>query len=115
MGDKYRLKTRMNKAKSAMILVLTAGLLVTVGGFSVPVFADGNDHHDDGDTKCKHNDNNNCNKNELEQKVYAKNECEIENKSEDHSRHNDNDNDLECINDIENVNGIVAVDDAFGG
>jgi hypothetical protein len=104
----------MNKAISAMMLVLTAGLLVTVGAFTVPVYAGGSDHHDHGETKCKNNDDNNCNKNELEQKVYAKNDCEVGNDNEDHSRHNENDNRLRCINDIDNINEIPLVDTPGG-
>jgi len=105
----------MSQVKSAIILAFTAGLLVTMGGFTVPVFAGGSDHHDHGETKCKHNDDNNCNKNELEQKVYSKNDCEVENENEDRSKDNDNNNTLHCTNDIANVNGIGATDDIFGG
>ncbi len=105
----------MNKVKSAMMLVLTAGLLVTVGGFTVPVFAGGNDHHNHSDTKCSHNDNNNCNNKETVQKVYAKNDCEIENENQDHSHDNDNGNTLDCTNKIVNANDVQAADNIFGG
>jgi hypothetical protein len=106
----------LNKAKSAMMLVIIAGLLVTLGAFTVPVYAGGSDHHhhDNAETKCKHNDDNNCNKNELEQKVTAKNGCELENENDHHIRHNDNDNELRCINEVANINEI-PIDDMLGG
>ena len=64
----------------ATVVMGTAGLnLVT------PVFA-GGDHHDDGEKKCKDNGDNNCNDTHKTQKIYAKNECEIENENKDHPK-----------------------------
>ena len=42
--------------------------------------------------------------NDVEQEVYAKNECEIENDNDDYSHDNTNENILSCVNDGKNIN-----------
>jgi hypothetical protein len=37
---------------------------------------------------CEKNDDNNCNTDNVDQEVYARNECEIENENDDHSHDN---------------------------
>ena len=104
----------MNKVKLAVMLALSTALLVAIGETTLPVFAGGSgDHHDGHDAKCKHNDDNNCNSNEIDQKVDAKNYCEIENKNKDHSR--DNVNDLACENFAQNQNDVASINDLIFG
>ena len=106
----------MNKVKLAVMLALSTALLVAIGGLTLPVFAGGSgDHHDGHDAKCKHNDDNNCNTNEIDQKVDAKNYCEIENKNKDHTRNNENVNDLACENFAQNQNDVVPINDLIFG
>ncbi len=89
-----------------MLIILTAGVLMTMGIAATPVFAGGShDHHDHNDSKhCDKNGDNNCNTDHVDQKVYAKNDCKINNENQDHSSHNDNTNDLACTNTVENIN-----------
>ena len=79
-----------------MILPLSiATVVMGTSGLNLvsPVFAGGDHHHHDS-KQCKDNGNNNCNDTHKTQKIYAKNECEIENKNKDHSHDNTNANDL---------------------
>ena len=106
----------MNKVKLAVTLALSAGLLAAIGGSTLSAFAGGNgDHHDGHDAKCKHNDDNNCNSTEIDQKLDAKNYCEIENENKDHSRDNENINDLACENFAQNQNDVASIDDRIFG
>ncbi|HMK57670.1 MAG TPA: hypothetical protein VK462_01305 [Nitrososphaeraceae archaeon] len=106
----------MNKVKLTVMLALSTALLVAIGETTLPVFAGGSgDHHDGHDAKCKHNDDNNCNSNEIDQKVDAKNYCEIENKNKDHSRDNENVNDLACENFAQNQNDVASINDLIFG
>jgi hypothetical protein len=106
----------MNKVKLAVMLALSTALLVAIGGSTLPVFAGGSgDHHDGHDAKCKHNDDNNCNSTEIDQKVDAKNYCEIENENKDHSRDNENVNDLACENFAQNQNDVASINDLIFG
>ena len=52
---------------------------------------------------------------EIEQKVDAKNYCEIENENKDHSRDNENVNDLACENFAQNQNDVASIDDLIFG
>jgi hypothetical protein len=102
----------MNRLNLAVMLILSEGLLTTIGGYAVPVFAGGDGHDDDDNgTKCKHNDDNNCNRAHIDQEVYAKNYCDIENENEDHSHDNENDNTLGCDNVAENTIGDFSISD----
>ena len=106
----------MNKVKLAVRLALSTALFVAIGGSTLPVFAGGSgDHHDGHDAKCKHNDDNNCNSNEIDQKVVAKNYCEIENENKDHSIDNENINDLACENFAQNQNDVASINDLIFG
>lgn len=99
----------MNTKRMGISVILAVGMLTAITAttlsFVVPVMAEG-DHHDDDGKKCKNNDDNNCNDEHKTQKIYAKNECEIENYNKDHSKNNDNINDLTCINDAQNLNDV---------
>jgi hypothetical protein len=106
----------MNKVKLTVMLALSTALLVAIGETTLPVFAGGSgDHHEGHGAKCKHNDDNNCNSNEIDQKVDAKNYCEIENKNKDHSRDNENVNDLACENFAQNQNDVASINDLIFG
>jgi hypothetical protein len=102
--------SKMNRLNLAAIVILLAGLLTTIGGYAVPVFAggDGHDHHD---TTCKHNDDNNCNSSDIHQDVYATNDCEVENENQDHSHDNENTNTLACSNVAQNNIGDFSIAD----
>ena len=95
----------MNKVKLTVMLALSTALLVAIGETTLPVFAGGSDDHHD----------NNCNSNEIDQKVDAKNYCEIENKNKDHSRDNENVNDLACENFAQNQNDVASINDLIFG
>jgi hypothetical protein len=111
-SDQQHILRNMNRLNLAVMLVLSAGLLTTLGGYAVPVFANGDEHNDDDNgKKCKHNDDNNCNSAHIDQDVYTKNYCEIENESEDHSHDNLNENTLGCENRAENTIGDFSISD----
>jgi hypothetical protein len=97
----------MNRLNLAVMLVLSAGLLTSLGGYAIPVFADG----DDNGKKCKHNDDNNCNSAHIDQDVNAKSYCEIENENKDESHNNLNENTLGCENWAENTIGAFSISD----
>ncbi|MDQ5868112.1 MAG: hypothetical protein M3530_00120 [Thermoproteota archaeon] len=95
----------MKTKQTGMFIILAISIATAISGtaamsLATPVFAGGDD---DGGQKCKKNDDNNCNKNIDKQKIYAKNECEIENNNKDHSDNNDNVNVLECVNPAANL------------
>jgi hypothetical protein len=101
----------MYPKKIGMFVILSQSLAAVMSGTSIlslttPAFAGGDDHHEHGNKKCKNNDDNNCNDTHKTQKIEAKNDCQIENESEDHSKKNDNDNTLECVNEIQNLDGV---------
>ncbi|HEY7111084.1 MAG TPA: hypothetical protein VH415_16780 [Nitrososphaeraceae archaeon] len=100
----------MNRLNLAVMLVLSAALLTSLGGYAIPVFAH-DDHHNDHDDgkKCKHNDDNNCNSTHIDQDVNAKNYCEIENENKDDSYDNLNENTLGCENWAENTIGSFSI------
>ena len=56
---------------------------------------------------CEKNDDNNCNTDNVDQEVYARNECEIENENDDHSHDNTNENTLSCVNNVQNINNAL--------
>ena len=101
--------------KKIGILVILSLSIATVAmgttGFSLvsPVFA-GGDHHDDGEKKCKNNDDNNCNDTHKTQKIHAKNYCEIKNENKDHSHDNVNVNTLTCANEAQNWKDVEQTD-----
>jgi len=100
----------MYTKKIAILVILSLSITtVTMGtaGLSLisPVFA-GGDHHDNGEKKCENNDDNNCNDTHKTQKIYTKNECEIENKNKDHSKDNLNENSLTCDNAAQNLKDV---------
>lgn len=103
--------SNMNRLNLGLILILSAGILTSVGGYAVPVFAGGGHGHDHHDTTCKHNDDNNCNSSDINQDVYATNDCEIENENQDHSHDNENDNTLPCVNVAQNTIGDFSIAD----
>ena len=88
----------------ATVVMGTAGLSLVS-----PVFA-GGDHHDHGEKKCKNNDDNNCNDTHKTQKIYAKNDCEIENTNKDHSHDNLNVNNQTCANSAQNLKDVEQTD-----
>jgi hypothetical protein len=94
----------LNINQTGIFVVLAISIATAITGtaamsLATPAFA--NDGHDG--QKCKKNEDNNCNHNEHEQKIYAKNECEIKNENIDHSDDNENDNVLKCINLATNI------------
>lgn len=105
---KFR-KESMNTKKMGVFVILAVGMITAITAttlsFAVPVMAEG-DHHDEDGKKCKNNDDNNCNDEHKTQKIYAKNECEVENYNKDHSKNNDNINELTCITDAQNLNDV---------
>ena len=61
---------RSKASNMAIFVILAAGLLTTIGVFSVPSgFAD----------KCNNNEDNNCNKTDVNQKIWTDNKCKLEN------------------------------------
>lgn len=101
----------MYSSKIGMFVILslamgTAIFGTALMGMAAPAFANGENH---GEKKCKNNGDNNCNDKHKTQKIYVKNECEIENYNKDHSKNNFNDNFLECINEAQNLNGVEQI------
>ena len=97
-----------------MLVILSlsiAAVAMGTTGLSLvsPVFA-GGDHHDDSEKKCKDNGDNNCNDTHKTQKIYTKNDCEIENKNKDHSNDNVNVNELTCVNEAQNLKDVEQTD-----
>jgi hypothetical protein len=98
----------MSKSNRAVLAILSAVVLMTLGAAATPVFAGGShDDHNHNDSKhCEKNDDNNCNTDIVDQEVYAKNDCEIENDNDDHSSDN-YENTLSCINSVQNINNAL--------
>ena len=93
----------MNKSNGVLFAILSAVVLMTMGVTATPVLAGGNhDHHHN--KHCEKNGDDNCNTDNVDQEVYARNECEIENENEDHSHDNTNENTLSCVNNVQNIN-----------
>ena len=104
----------MYTEKIGMLVILSLSIATVVmgtAGLSLvsPVFA-GGDHHDHGEKKCEDNGDNNCNDTHKTQKIYAKNDCEIENKNKDHSHDNENLNELSCTNEAQNLKDVEQTD-----
>jgi hypothetical protein len=102
----------MYTKKIGMLVILSLSIATVVMGTAglnlvSPVFA-GGDHHDHSGKKCKDNGDNNCNDTYKTQKIYAKNECEIENTNKDHSHDNENINSLTCTNDAQNLKDVLT-------
>lgn len=99
----------MSKLNGAVLAILSAVVLMTMGAAVTPVFAGGShDDHNHNDGKhCEKNGDNNCNTDNVDQEVYAKNDCEIENDNDDHSRDNTNENTLSCVNSVQNINNAL--------
>jgi hypothetical protein len=99
----------MNKSNGVLFAILSAVVLMTMGVTATPVLAGGShDHHNHNNSKhCEKNGDNNCNKDNVDQEVYARNECEIENENDDHSHDNTNENTLSCVNNVQNINNAL--------
>ena len=88
----------------AIFIIMAAGLLTTIGIFSVPsVFAD----------KCNKNEDNNCNETDINQKIGTDNKCKLENLSNDHSNENFDENTIECKNIATNLKNFATIPDQF--
>ena len=88
----------------AIFVIVAAGLFTTIGIFSVPsVFAD----------KCNKNEDNNCNKTDVNQKIGTDNKCKLENLSNDHSNENFDKNKIECKNIATNLKNFATIPDQF--
>jgi hypothetical protein len=103
----------MKSIETGMFFILAISIATAITGtaamsLATPAFA--NDGHDG--QKCKKNEDNNCNHDEHEQKIYAKNECEIKNENIDHSDDNENDNVLKCINLATNIDDSAQLEDS---
>ncbi|MGA7006486.1 MAG: hypothetical protein WBY28_05360 [Nitrososphaeraceae archaeon] len=99
----------MNKSNGVLIAILSAIVLMTIGITATPVLAGGShDPHNHNNNKhCEKNGDNNCNTDNVDQEVYARNECEIENENDDHSQDNTNENTLSCVNNVQNINNAL--------
>ena len=99
----------MNKSNGVLFAILSAVVLMTLGVTATPVLAGGShDHHNHNNNKhCEKNGDNNCNTDNVDQEVYARNGCEIENENDDHSHDNTNENTLSCVNNVQNINNAL--------
>ena len=91
----------MKSKNIALWIILASTTIMTLSIVPVSVHAD----------KCHKNDNGNCNSVEKDQKVDAKNDCNIKNHNHDKSHDNTNTNSedgLTCSTDAANENGIVS-------
>lgn len=91
----------MKSKNIALLIILSSITIMTLGIIPVSVHAD----------KCHKNDNGNCNSVEKDQKVDAKNDCNIKNHNHDKSHDNTNTNSedgLSCSTEAANENGIVS-------
>ena len=97
----------MNKSNGVLFAILSAVVLMTIGITATPVLAGGShDHHDHNNSKhCEKNGDNNCNTDNVDQDVYAKNEHEIDNG--DHSHDIINVNTLSCVNNVQNSDNAL--------
>ena len=95
---------RSRGSNMAFFVIVAAGLLTTIGVFSIPsVFAD----------KCDNNEDNNCNHADVNQKSSTDNKCKLDNLSNDHSNENFDDNLLECVNTVTNLEDFATIPDQF--
>ena len=95
---------RSRGSNMAFFVIVVAGLLTTIGVFSMPsVFAD----------KCDNNEDNNCNQADVNQKISTDNKCKLDNLSNDHSKENSDDNLLECVNTVTNLEDFATIPDQF--
>jgi hypothetical protein len=99
----------MNKSNGVLFTILSAVVLMTLGVTATPVLAGGShDHHNHNNNKhCEKNGDNNCNTDNVDQEVYARDECEIENENDDQSHDNTNENTLSCVNNVQNINNAL--------
>jgi hypothetical protein len=99
----------MNKSNGVLFAILSAVVLMTIGVTATPVLAGGShDHHNHNNNKhCEKNGDNNCNTDNVDQEVYARNECEIDNENDDHSHDNTNEDTLSCVNNVQNINNVL--------
>lgn len=91
----------MKSKNIALWIILASTTIMTLGIVPVSVQAD----------NCHKNDNGNCNSLEKDQKVDAKNDCNIKNNNHDKSHDNTNTNSedgLTCSTDAANENGVVS-------
>jgi hypothetical protein len=108
----------MYAKKIGMFVILSlsiATLVMGTAGLNLvsPVFAGGDHGHGHDGKKCKNNDDNNCNDTHKTQKIYVKNDCEIENTNKDHSHDNLNVNNLTCANSAQNLKDVLT-ENVFG-
>jgi len=99
-------KETYNKLMFVVLSVTILTALTAATGSSVITAAFADKKH------CEDNGDNNCNHTERNQKLTAKNECEIENTNKHHSSHNDNDNVLVCTNEAANLRDSPVVGNA---
>ena len=99
----------MRHKNFAMFTIVAASIIMTLGIMTIPAFAD----------KCDKNEDRNCNNSEKDQKLSAKNDCNIKNHNHHKSHDNTNlntDDGLSCISDLANKNdvssGLLESDDA---
>jgi len=91
----------MKSKNIALLIILASTTIMTLGIVPASVHAD----------KCHKNDNGNCNSVEKDQKVDAKNDCNIKNHNHDKSHDNTNTNSedgLTCSTEAANENGVVS-------
>ena len=85
----------------AMLTIVAASIMMTLGILTIPAFAD----------KCDKNEDRNCNNSEKDQKLSATNDCNIKNHNHDKSHDNTNlntDDGLSCISDLGNENDVSS-------
>ena len=91
----------MRHKNFAMITIIAASIMMTIGIVTIPAFAD----------KCDKNEDRNCNNSEKDQKLSATNDCNIKNRNHDKSHGNSNlntDDGLSCISDLANKNDVSS-------
>jgi hypothetical protein len=88
----------------AFLIILSAGALATIGMFSVPeVSAE----------KCNNNEDNNCNGEDIYQKSWTANGCDLGNENDDQSKKNTDDNLFACVNTATNLENLAVIPDQF--
>lgn len=91
----------MRHKNFAMFIIVAASIMMTLGIFTIPAFAD----------KCEKNEDRNCNNSEKDQKLSATNDCNIKNHNHDKSHDNTNlntEDGLSCISDLANENDVSS-------
>ncbi len=84
-----------------MFTLVAATIMMTLGILTIPAFAD----------KCSKNDDKNCNSTQRDQKVSAKNDCNIQNHNHDKSHDNTNLNTqdgLSCVTEAANKHDVSS-------